>query len=37
MIAGHKIDIRDSNYLWREGRIVRIISRVGEIHKYIKV
>ena len=32
-----KIDIRDKNFVWCEGVIVRIISRVGETHKFIKV
>ena len=35
--VGTKVDIRDNNYIWREGIIIRIISRVGESHKFIKV
>lgn len=35
--AGQMVDIRDENYMWRIGRIIRVISRVGETHKYIKI
>lgn len=35
--AGMKVDIRDENYQWREGIVIRIITRVGEKHKFLKI
>ena len=32
-----KVDVRDKNYVWCQGIVIRIISRVGEVHKFVKV
>lgn len=36
-ISGLQIDVRDKNYVWCKGTIIRLITRVNEPKKFVRV